>query len=110
MYMFKSMVPQWIQSLRLRVEHNLNKGTRTESGSGSTWWYNGGGENTAVMKTGGRPVESSVTCEQGRGEVLELVMNRVQRFKEFEEKTDWFNAWGIDKAVARAGVAVSASW
>lgn len=36
-------------------------------------------------------------------------MNRVQRFKEFEEKMDWFNARGIDKAVARAGVAVSAS-
>lgn len=50
-----------------------------------------------------------MTCEQGRGEVLELVMNRVQRFKEFEEKMDWFNARGIDKAVARAGVAVSAS-
>lgn len=27
-----------------------------------------------------------MTCEQGRGEVLELVMNRVQRFKEFEER------------------------
>lgn len=29
--MFKSM---WMQSLRMRVEHNLNKGTRTESGAG----------------------------------------------------------------------------
>lgn len=57
--MLKSVAPQWIQSLRLRVEHHLNKRTRTESGSGSTWWYKGGGENTVVMKIGGRPVESS---------------------------------------------------
>jgi len=33
--MFKSMAPHWLQSIRLRVEYNLNKGTRAESGSGS---------------------------------------------------------------------------
>lgn len=56
--MFKSMAPHWLQSIRLRVEHNLNKGQGHNLGQG----VHGGGEEMekiAILKIGRRPVGRS---------------------------------------------------
>lgn len=61
-----------MESLRLSVEHNLNKGTRTESGARS----DGGAREMENSRDDQRKVIRLVTCKQWREEVPEQMMNQ----------------------------------